>query len=155
MLNPLFQRALGVGKEVRNQTAIGKHKLSVASVAVDLAKHIHGELDRARLLIVGAGEIAELAVKYLVSAGVREMSIVNRSATERRGEVFDEAANAKRVAAVEHWAEERSKGLYASSRVSDDGIIDPRDTRTVLGLALSAVHSNTVEGQRGYGVFRM
>ena len=79
VLNPLFQRALGVGKEVRNQTAIGKHKLSVASVAVDLAKHIHGELDRARLLIVGAGEIAELAVKYLVSAGVREMSIVNRS----------------------------------------------------------------------------
>ena len=79
VLNPLFQRALGVGKEVRNQTAIGKHKLSVASVAVDLAKHIYGELDHARLLIVGAGEIAELAVKYLVAAGVREMSIVNRS----------------------------------------------------------------------------
>lgn len=79
VLNPLFQRALGVAKDVRNNTAIGKYKLSVASVAVDLAKHIHGEVDRARLLIVGAGEIAELAVRYLLSAGVRELTIINRS----------------------------------------------------------------------------
>jgi acetyl-CoA carboxylase carboxyltransferase component len=42
-----------------------------------------------------------------------------------------------------------------SGRVYDDGIIDPRDTRTVLGITLSATHSNTVEGRRGYGVFRM
>ena len=95
VLNPLFQRALGVAKEVRNQTAIGKHKLSVASVAVDLAKHIYGDLDRSRLLVVGAGEIAELAAKYLLSAGVREMSIVNRSderaqtlANELKGDDF-------------------------------------------------------------------
>ena len=40
-------------------------------------------------------------------------------------------------------------------RLYDDGIIDPRDTRTVLGIALSAVHSNVVEGRRGFGVFRM
>jgi glutamyl-tRNA reductase len=79
LLNPLFQRALWVAKEVRNQTAIGKHKLSMASVAVDLAKHIHGDLSTARLLIIGAGEIAELAVKYLVGAGVRVISICNRS----------------------------------------------------------------------------
>lgn len=79
VLNPLFQRSLGVAKEVRNQTAIGKHKLSVASVAVDLARHIYGELSKARLLVVGAGEIAELAIKYLLSAGVRELSVINRS----------------------------------------------------------------------------
>lgn len=79
LLNPLFQRALWVGKEVRNQTAIGKHKLSVASVAVDLAKHIYGDLGAARLLVVGAGEIAELTVKYLVGAGARDLSICNRT----------------------------------------------------------------------------
>jgi glutamyl-tRNA reductase len=78
-LNPLFQHALSVAKEVRNNTAIGKHKLSVASVAVDLARHIYGELGKARLLVVGAGEMAELAMKYLVSAGVRELSVINRS----------------------------------------------------------------------------
>ncbi len=86
-------------------------------------------------------------------AGV--MTIVQRSATERRGEVFDEAANAKRVESVEHWAEERSKGLYATSRVSDDGMIDPRDTRDVLAIALSACHSKAVEGTQEYGTWRM
>jgi len=96
-------------------------------------------------------KIAVMGPKQM--AGV--MSIVNRSATERRSEVFDEAANAKRVAAVEHWAEERSKGLYASSRVSDDGIIDPRDTRNVLGIALSACHNQAVVGTKEYGTWRM
>jgi glutamyl-tRNA reductase len=79
LLNPLFQRALSVAKDVRSQTDIGKHKLSIASVAVDLARHIHGDLANARLLVIGAGEIAELATKYLVTAGVRELSICNRS----------------------------------------------------------------------------
>ena len=86
-------------------------------------------------------------------AGV--MTIVQRSATERRGEVFDDAANVKRVESVEHWAEERSKGLYATSRVSDDGMIDPRDTRDVLAIALSACHSKAVAGTQEYGTWRM
>ena len=86
-------------------------------------------------------------------AGV--MTIVQRSATERRGEVFDEVANVKRVESVEHWAEERSKGLYATSRVSDDGMIDPRDTRDVLAIALSACHSKAVAGTQEYGTWRM
>jgi acetyl-CoA carboxylase carboxyltransferase component len=41
-----------------------------------------------------------------------------------------------------------------SGRLYDDGVIDPRDTRTVLGLCLSAVHSSSWQGTRGYGVFR-
>ena len=86
-------------------------------------------------------------------AGV--MTIVTRRAAERRGIPFDEEADAKRAAGVIHWAEKRSLGLYATSRVSDDGMIDPRDTRTALGLALSACHSRAVEGARGYAVFRM
>lgn len=96
-------------------------------------------------------KIAVMGPKQM--AGV--MTIVQRSATERRGEVFDEAANEKRVASVEHWAEERSKGLFATSRVSDDGMIDPRDTRSVLGIALSACHNNTIAGTKEYGTWRM
>jgi glutamyl-tRNA reductase len=103
VLNPLFQRALGVAKEVRNNTAIGKYKLSVASVAVDLAKHIHGEVDRARLLIVGAGEIAELAVRYLLSAGVRELTIINRS-EERAHALAEEFRSADFVPQVLPWS---------------------------------------------------
>lgn len=80
LLHPLFQRALAIAKDVRSQTGLGRHKLSVASVAVDLAKHVHGDLAGARLLLIGAGEIAELTVRYLREHGVRRISVVNRSA---------------------------------------------------------------------------
>lgn len=96
-------------------------------------------------------KIAVMGPKQM--AGV--MTIVQRGAAERRGETFDEAANAKRVESVEFWAEERSKGLFATSRVSDDGMIDPRDTRIVLGMALSACHSNAVAGTKEFGTWRM
>lgn len=103
VLNPLFQRALSVAKEVRNNTGIGKYKLSVASVAVDLAKHIHGEVDRARLLVVGAGEIAELAVRYLLTAGVRELTIINRN-EERAHALAEEFRSVDFVPQVLPWS---------------------------------------------------
>ncbi|MEE9277547.1 MAG: carboxyl transferase domain-containing protein [Dehalococcoidia bacterium] len=96
-------------------------------------------------------KIAVMGPKQM--AGV--MSIVRRAAAQRRGEEFDEEADAKRVADVEYWAERRSLALYATSRVSDDGIIDPRDTRTVVGMALSACHNREVAGAQSYGVWRM
>jgi acyl-CoA carboxylase subunit beta len=86
-------------------------------------------------------------------AGV--MSIVRRSQAARRGEAVDEEAEVAMTTAVEDFAEAQSLGLYATGRVVDDGIIDPRDTRTVLGLALSACHGAAVAGSRHYGVFRL
>ncbi|TNF88059.1 MAG: acyl-CoA carboxylase subunit beta [Gammaproteobacteria bacterium] len=96
-------------------------------------------------------KIAVMGPKQM--AGV--MSIVGRAAAARRGIEFDEEADASRAAVAEHWAEERSKGLYATSRVSDDGMIDPRDTRTVVAMALSACFSNRVEGTKEFGTWRM
>ena len=57
--------------------------------------------------------------------------------------------------AIEEQIERESHAFFNSGKIYDDGVIDPRDTRTVLGIALSAVHSNVVEGRRGWGVFRM
>ena len=96
-------------------------------------------------------KIAVMGPKQM--AGV--MSIVGRAAAKRRGVEFDEEADAKRAAVAEHWAEERSKGLYATSRVSDDGMIDPRDTRTVIALSLSACCNNRIEGTKEFGTWRM
>ena len=96
-------------------------------------------------------KIAVMGPKQM--AGV--MSIVGRGAAERRGLEFDEQADAERAAIAEHWAEERSKGLFATSRVSDDGMIDPRDTRTVIGMTLSACHNGEVAGTKEYGTWRM
>jgi acyl-CoA carboxylase subunit beta len=59
------------------------------------------------------------------------------------------------VAALEAQVESESTALFATGRLWDDGIIDPRQTRSVLGIALSAVHSAPVRGTAGYGVFRM
>lgn len=86
-------------------------------------------------------------------AGV--MSIVARQSAEADGRAVDEAADAAQRAAVEAQIDHESRALHMTGKVFDDGIIDPRDTRTVLGIALSAVHSNVVEGRRGFGVFRM
>ena len=86
-------------------------------------------------------------------AGV--MSIVRREQAARRGQPVDEEMEAAITKAVEDFAEAQSLGLYATGRVADDGIIDPRDTRTVVAMALSACHSAPVEGARGFGVFRL
>ncbi|RMH15848.1 MAG: acyl-CoA carboxylase subunit beta [Acidobacteria bacterium] len=86
-------------------------------------------------------------------AGV--LSIVRRQAAERAGVPFDEARDERLRRAVEKQIENESYAFYASGQLWDDGIIDPRDTRTVLGLALSAVHSAPVAGTARYGVFRM
>ncbi|MBI2525839.1 MAG: acyl-CoA carboxylase subunit beta [Candidatus Rokubacteria bacterium] len=86
-------------------------------------------------------------------AGV--MSIVQRQAAESAGRPYDEAQDAMVRRAVEERIEGESSALFATARIWDDGIIDPRDTRTVLGIALSACHSAEVRGAAGFGVFRM
>ena len=86
-------------------------------------------------------------------AGV--LDIVARQSAASSGRPFDEEVAAAQRQAVEAQIERESHAFFNSGKVYDDGIIDPRDTRTVLGIALSAVHSNVVEGRRGFGVFRM
>ena len=76
-------------------------------------------------------------------------------AKQKMGEAFDDAAFAPLRDAFEKQVEEQSTALFATGRLWDDGIIDPRDTRTVLGLALSATHSAPVEGTSEFGVWRM
>lgn len=78
VLHAAFQRALKVGKDVRSETAIGRYKVSIASVAVDLAQQIIGSLEQSRLLVIGAGEMADLALTHLVEKGVRSISVINR-----------------------------------------------------------------------------
>ncbi|GAA2785581.1 acyl-CoA carboxylase subunit beta [Saccharopolyspora taberi] len=86
-------------------------------------------------------------------AGV--ISIVSRAAAEARGMPFDEEADAGMRAAVEAQIEAESLPMFLSGRLYDDGVIDPRDTRTVLGLCLSAIHNAPVQGTENFGVFRM
>ena len=86
-------------------------------------------------------------------AGV--ISIVARQSAESRGNPYDEDADAAMKEMIEAQIEDESTAKFLSGRLLDDGIIDPRDTRTVLGLALSAIHSAPVKGADGFGTFRM
>jgi acyl-CoA carboxylase subunit beta len=86
-------------------------------------------------------------------AGV--LSLVARAAAQARGQTYDEAGDAAMRGHVEQQIEAESLPMFLSGRLYDDGIIDPRDTRTVLGLCLSAIASAPVEGSGSYGVFRM
>jgi acetyl-CoA carboxylase carboxyltransferase component len=86
-------------------------------------------------------------------AGV--LSIVARQAAEAKGQLYDEDSDKAMRAMVERQIETESAALFLSGRLYDDGVIDPRDTRTVLGICLSAIHSGPIEGAAGYGVFRM
>jgi len=86
-------------------------------------------------------------------AGV--LSIVARQSAQARGKDYDEEQDRQMRELVETQIEAESRALFLTARVYDDGIIDPRDTRTVLGMALSVAHNNPVQGRRGFGVFRM
>ncbi|GLY43209.1 acetyl-CoA carboxylase carboxyltransferase subunit [Amycolatopsis sp. NBRC 101858] len=97
----------------------------------------------AKLAVMGAPQLA----------GV--MSIVGRASAASQGKPFDEDADRARTAAIESQIDTESHAFAVTARLYDDGIVDPRDTRDVLGMSLSAVHSNRVEGRRGFGVFRM
>ncbi|WP_433232720.1 acyl-CoA carboxylase subunit beta [Actinomadura formosensis] len=86
-------------------------------------------------------------------AGV--LSIVARQAAQARGQAYDEEQDRAMREMVETQIEAESLPFFLSGRLYDDGVIDPRDTRTVLGLCLSVVHNAPVRGADGFGVFRM
>jgi acetyl-CoA carboxylase carboxyltransferase component len=97
----------------------------------------------AKLAVMGAQQLA----------GV--LSIVGRASAQAAGREYDAEADEQRRQQIEAQIERESDAFFVSARLYDDGVIDPRDTRSVLGIALSAAHSGPVEGRRGFGVFRM
>jgi acetyl-CoA carboxylase carboxyltransferase component len=86
-------------------------------------------------------------------AGV--LQIVARAAAEAKGQVYDEKGGAEIAALVEAGVEEQSLPFFLSGMVYDDGVIDPRDTRTILGICLSVIDNTPIEGTDRFGVFRM
>jgi len=78
ILNRLFRGALAAGGRVREETAIGERGASIPSVAVELARRTLGDLSEKRVLVVGAGETAELVAKALVARGVATVFVANR-----------------------------------------------------------------------------
>ena len=156
-----------VGKDYERQAIIKKGSQMVNAVSNSTVPHItfvvgasygagtyamSGRAFNNRFIFTWpTAKIAVMGPKQF--AGV--MSLVRRAKAKRKGEKFDEKLDKQLVELIEAAAEKESLALSASSMVTDDGIIDPRDTRNVLGFCLSVVDNNEVKGAKGYGVFRL
>jgi glutamyl-tRNA reductase len=86
VLSQLMHRTLHVAKRIRTETGVAHNPVSVSSVAVELARKIFNELSDKTVLLVGAGETAELAARSLIDAGTSKLLVTNRTA-ERAGEI--------------------------------------------------------------------
>ncbi len=84
ILNQLMKKALSVSKRIRTETGIGESAVSVSYAAVELAKKIFGDLEKKKAMLVGAGEMAELAAQHLVSHGISRLTVVNRTFSRAR-----------------------------------------------------------------------
>jgi len=156
-----------VGKDYERQAIIKKGSQMVNAVSNSTVPHItfvvgasygagtyamSGRAFNNRFIFTWpTAKIAVMGPKQF--AGV--MSLVRRAKAKRKGEKFDEKLDKQLVELIEAAAEKESLALSASSMVTDDGIIDPRDTRNVLGFCLSVADNNKVKGAKGYGVFRL
>jgi glutamyl-tRNA reductase len=98
-LSRLFQTTFSVAKQIRSETALGAQSISMASAALKLAQNLFGDLSRTRLLLIGVGEMVELAATYFVAQNPKAIAVANR--TVARGEAFAERFGAQAIALTE------------------------------------------------------
>lgn len=79
LLNRLFKKAISVAKRVRSETKIAENAVSISFAAVELAKKIYSDLSGKSFMLLGAGEMAELAAKHIITSGVKDILVANRT----------------------------------------------------------------------------
>ena len=130
VLNKLLRRSFEVGKRVRTETRIGESSLSIASVSVDLARNVFGDLDHRIALVIGAGEMAELVITHLQAHGVTRIMVANRT-FERGVELAERfGGDAVRYEALpDHLA---VADIVISSTAAKEAIITRADMEKVM-----------------------
>jgi len=116
ILNRMFQSALLAASRAREETGIGRGAASVSSAAVQLAKKIFGGLSGRRAMILGAGDVAELALECLLNEGVRVAIVANR--THERAQTLAERHGATAMHYEECWESLREVDLLICSTAS-------------------------------------
>ncbi|HLO16921.1 MAG TPA: glutamyl-tRNA reductase, partial [Anaerolineales bacterium] len=132
VLNRLFQAAIHAGKRARTETAISRNPASVSSLAASVAEKTLGQIKVANVLVLGAGEMAELTVEALRKRGVEKIRVINRT-LERAQEV------AKRWGAESHTYEFLQQGLseadiLISSTAAPHFVVDAQMVREAMSL---------------------
>jgi len=131
ILNRLFQSALLVGGRVRSETQLGHGAMSVSSAAVQLAKKIFGSLKGRRAMVLGAGEMAELALASLQQEGVRAAIVANR--TFERAQALASLYGATAVHYDQAWGALADVDLLLCSTASPHAVVSAERVRDTLG----------------------
>ena len=130
ILNKLFHRSFFVAKRVRTETKIASQAVSVSFAAVELAKKILGNLDDKRAMLIGAGEMSELAARHLLNQGVREILVTNR--TQQRALELAQAFQGKAVPFEDFLQQLKNVDIVLSSTGSTHYIIRKEQLTEVI-----------------------
>lgn len=130
ILNKLLHKSFSVAKRVRTETRIGANAVSISYAAVELARKIFGDLVGKRVMLVGAGEMAELAAEHLVGQGVAEVVVANR--TLQRAVNLARCYNGRAVSLEEVLDQLQQVDIIISSTGSPDLILHKEDVRPVM-----------------------
>ena len=136
LLNKLLHKAFSVAKRVRTETAIGSSAVSISYAAVQLAKKIFGNLRGRKVLLIGAGEMAELAAEHLVGQGVGEVVVANR--TLARGVSLARRFSGRAVSMEELVAQLRLVDIVISSTGAPDIILRREQVKPVMRARMNS-----------------
>ncbi len=132
ILNKVFKKAISVAKRVRTETRIAESAVSVSYAAVELAKKIFGKLTEKSVLLIGAGEMAELAARHFKSSGVLSISFANRS-YDRALELSKDLGGIP-VKFEDFHVEMASSDIVLCSTGAPDYVIKSEEVSKVIGI---------------------
>ncbi len=130
ILNKLLHKTFFISKRVRTETGIGDHAVSISYAAVELAKKIFGELTGISALLIGAGEMAELAIEHLRRNRIQKIYVANR--TFERGVALADRFNGEAVKFEEIGDTLISADIIISSTDARDYVLKRKDVKTAL-----------------------
>jgi glutamyl-tRNA reductase len=130
IINRMLHKAFSTAKRVRTETAIASSAVSISYAAVELARKIFTDLSNHHALLIGAGEMAELAATHLLSAGVRDITVVNR--TMERGRELAEQFKGRAMPFEDLYQTLLETDIVISSTGSPTAIIRAKDMKEVL-----------------------
>jgi glutamyl-tRNA reductase len=132
ILNKLLHKSFSVAKRIRTETNIGGNAVSISYAAVQLAKKIFGQLQDKRVLLVGAGEMAELAAEHLVAQGISQVIVANR--TLERAVNLARRFNGSAVTLSEIVPQLETVDILISSTGATDLILRKDEVKPVMRL---------------------
>lgn len=130
ILNKLLHKSFSVAKRVRSETLIGASAVSISYAAVELAKKIFGSIENKNVLLIGAGEMAELAAEHLVGQGVRKVVVVNR--TLSRAMDLAKRFNGTAASLDELFSQLEQADIVISSTGAPNIILQKQDMKPIM-----------------------